>query len=83
MIIPMTKYSFLLLSADKETFLDRLQDLGVVDITRSAKAVDDVSRGIVSEIEAIKADIKNIGSGSNARTESLKARRDELQRPLG
>ena len=71
MIIPMTKYSFLLLSADKETFLDRLQDLGVVDITRSAKAVDDVSRGIVSEIEAIKADIKNIGSGSNARTESL------------
>ena len=82
MIIPMTKYSFLLLSADKETFLDRLQDLGVVDITRSAKAVDDVSRSIVSEIEAIKADIKNIGSGSNARTESLKARRDELQRSL-
>lgn len=82
MIIPMTKYSFLLLSADKETFLDKLQDLGVVDITRSAKAVDDVSRGIVSEIEAIKADIKNIGSGSDARTESLKARRDELQRSL-
>lgn len=37
MITPMTKYSFVLLNGDKDLFLERLQELGVVDITRSSK----------------------------------------------
>ena len=82
MIIPMTKYSFLLLSSDKEVFMEKLQDLGVVDITRSAKPVDDVSRCIVSEIEGVREEIKSITNCSNARTDALKARRDELARSL-
>ena len=82
MIIPMTKYSFLLLSSDKEAFMEKLQDLGVVDITRSAKPVDDVSRCIVSEIEGVREEIKSITNCSNARTDALKARRDELARSL-
>ena len=40
MIEKMTKYSFILLSADKEKFLEDLTELGVVDITRSSKPVD-------------------------------------------
>ena len=40
MITKMTKYSFVLLSGEKEGFLEQLQELGVVDISRSVKPVD-------------------------------------------
>ena len=39
MISPMTKYSFILLSGQTEEFLSKLQDLGVIDVTRSLKPV--------------------------------------------
>ena len=42
MITKMTKYSFILLSADKEQFLNNLQELGVVDITRSVKPLSSI-----------------------------------------
>lgn len=82
MIIPMTKYSFLLLSTDKTSFLARLQDLGVVDITRSSKPVDNISRSMMSDIERLKSEIKDITNGSDARTEALKTKRAELARSL-
>ena len=40
MITKMTKYSFVLLSGEKEGFLEQLQELGIVDISRSVKPVD-------------------------------------------
>ena len=40
MITKMTKYSFVLLTGEKDGFLEQLQELGVVDITRSVKPVD-------------------------------------------
>ena len=40
MITKMTKYSFIMLSDETGNFLTRLQDLGVVDITRARKPVD-------------------------------------------
>ena len=40
MITKMMKYSFVLLSGEKEGFLEQLQELGVVDISRSVKPVD-------------------------------------------
>lgn len=43
MIKKMTKYSFILLSDGKEGFLEALSSLGVMDITRSDKAVDEHS----------------------------------------
>ena len=36
----MTKYSFILLTGEKEGFLEQLQELGVVDISRSVKPID-------------------------------------------
>ena len=39
MVDKMMKYSFILLSGETEGFLEKLQELGVVDITRSAKPV--------------------------------------------
>ena len=66
MIDRMSKYSFILLSREKEDFLESLQELGVVDITRSGKPVDDRSMNLLEEIERSKAEIKDIVSGSDA-----------------
>ena len=40
MITKMTKYSFILLTGEKEGFLEQLQELGVVDISRSVRPID-------------------------------------------
>lgn len=54
MISPMTKYSFILLSGQTEEFLSKIQDLGVIDITRSVKPVDEKSEALLSEADAVK-----------------------------
>lgn len=45
----MTKYNFILLSGDVEEFLKKLQGVGVVDITRSTKPVDEKSETLSSK----------------------------------
>lgn len=65
MIAKMTKYSFILLSADKEQFLNNLQELGVVDITRSVKPVDDKSTAMLDKISSLKTEIEQIEKGSD------------------
>lgn len=54
MISPMTKYSFILLSGQTEKFLSKIQDLGVIDITRSVKPVDEKSEALLSEADTVK-----------------------------
>lgn len=54
MIAKMTKYSFILLSGNKELFLEKLGDLGVVDIVRSARPVDEHSAQLLSRAERIR-----------------------------
>lgn len=49
MVTEMTKYNFILLSGDNEAFLQKLQGVGVVDITRSTKAVDEKSEKLSSK----------------------------------
>ncbi len=80
MITRMTKYSFVLLNGDKDTFLERLQGLGVVDITRSSKPVDDHSRDLLSEVESIQEEINCIKKGSDAHLVELQSRLAELRR---
>ena len=45
----MTKYNFILLSGDVEDFLKKLQAVGVMDITRSTKPVDEKSETLSSK----------------------------------
>ncbi len=45
----MTKYNFILLSGDVEDFLKKLQGVGVMDITRSTKPVDEKSEYLSSK----------------------------------
>jgi V/A-type H+-transporting ATPase subunit I len=54
MISKMTKYSFILPSDEAKIFLKKIQTLGLVDITRSAKPVDEHSAALLSSIEAYK-----------------------------
>ena len=89
MIDRMTRYSFILLSQQKEEFLRELQELGLVDITRSSKPVDDTSSALLSGIESLKKEIKDITEGSDAHLRELRAalagqlgEREEL-RPWG
>ena len=52
MVDKMMKYSFILLSGETEGFLNKLQELGVVDITRSAKPVDEKSARMLDNVAA-------------------------------
>ena len=53
MITPMTKYSFILLNGQQEELVEKLQELGMMDITRGTKPVDDTSRRIFADIELV------------------------------
>lgn len=50
MITRMTKYSFVLLSGQTSRFLNKLQELGMVDINRQEKAVDQHSRELADKL---------------------------------
>ncbi|MBQ6880598.1 MAG: hypothetical protein IJN52_10425, partial [Bacteroidales bacterium] len=54
MITKMTKYSFILLTGEKEGFLEQLQELGVVDISRSVKPVDQDSSEMFAKASRAK-----------------------------
>ena len=78
MIAKMTQYSFILLHGDKENFLTGLQQLGVVDITRSAKPVDSYSQGILDNIETVRRDIECTEKGMDDTLAELLAERNTL-----
>ena len=73
MIEKMTKYSFVLLSGDKEIFMDSLRSLGVVDITRGEKPVDGNSEKMLSSILDLKRTIREIEKCSDSRLKDLQA----------
>ena len=54
MIEKMTKYSFILLNGEEKDFLSRLQELGLLDITRSVKPVDNQSSGLLARAETYR-----------------------------
>ena len=43
MVTEMTKSDFILMSGDADAFLEQLQAVGVMDITRSLKPIDEKS----------------------------------------
>ena len=61
MISPMTKYSFILLNGEQEGLLERLQEIGLVDITRSVKPVDGPSAALLQAVERRKGLAQEFG----------------------
>ncbi|MBR4147286.1 MAG: ATPase V [Bacteroidales bacterium] len=51
MVTEMTKYDFILLSGDANAFLEKLQTVGVMDITRSLKPIDEKSEKLSNRAE--------------------------------
>ena len=51
MVTEMTKYDFILLSGDADAFLEKLQSVGVMDITRSMKPIDEKSEKLSNRAE--------------------------------
>ena len=76
MVDKMMKYSFILLSGETEGFLDKLQALGVVDVTRSAKPVDDCSTKMLEDVAAAKRIIAKL-EGVNFEKD---ANKDEIRK---
>ena len=62
MITKMTKYSFILMTGEKEGFLEQLQELGVVDISRSVKPVDQDSSEMFAKASRAKKAIEFLES---------------------
>ena len=58
----MMKYSFILLSGETEGFLAKLQELGVVDVTRSAKPIDEHSAAVMDAVSSAKKVIGKLES---------------------
>ena len=54
MVTEMTKYDFILMSGDMDAFLERLQSVGVVDITRSTKPIDERSEVLSSRAGVLR-----------------------------
>ena len=62
MITKMTKYSFILMTEEKDGFLEQLQELGVVDISRSVKPVDQDSSEILARASRAKKTLEFLES---------------------
>lgn len=60
MIKKMTKYTFILLSGEKDGVLKKLSELGVMDITRSDKPVDECSAKMLDTVLRYKSAIKKL-----------------------
>ena len=82
MIAKMTQYSFILLQGDKEQFLSELQQLGVMDITRSAKPVDSYSQSLLGKINTLQTDIDCAKKGMDDTLLGLLAVRETIVREL-
>ena len=67
------KYSFILLNGETEGFLNRLQELGVVDITRSARPIDDCSAKMLDDVAGSKRLIGKLESLDYSKDEDNEA----------
>ncbi len=60
MITSMTKYSFILLNGEQEGLLDQLQEIGLVDITRSARPVDEKSSEMAADLDLLDGLVRGL-----------------------
>ncbi|MBQ9462955.1 MAG: ATPase V [Bacteroidales bacterium] len=80
MIEKMTRYDFILLSGNKDDFLERLSALGLMDITHSPKPVDAHSEELLSRIESVKTEIRRIELGKDAHLAELEEECNQLRK---
>lgn len=79
MITRMTKYSMILLSGDLNSFMSGIQELGMVDITRSTVNGDEDSRRMASVIGRCRQAISSLGRLEKENTDTKPVSRPELK----
>ena len=62
MIVPMNKYHFLLHHATSQRFLEQIQELGLVDISREQKAMDEASKEMHDQLLRYQSALKFLTS---------------------
>lgn len=77
MIQKMTKYTIVLLNNELESFLNRLQDFGMVDVTRSTRAIDTASKEMMDEISRYRKAIRKVAAIENEMEKSGKAKEEQ------
>lgn len=85
MIEKMTCYTFVLARCDEDRFLESLQGLGLVDVRRSSKPVDEHSSASMAEAESLRQRISDIERGRLERDSqyvALIAGRDAAKKEL-
>ena len=60
MVTEMTKYDFILMSGDADAFLEKLQTVGVVDITRSLKPIDEKSEKLSNRADIYRKSLAQL-----------------------
>jgi Archaeal/vacuolar-type H+-ATPase subunit I len=81
MVIKMTKYSFILLSEETESFLKQIQKLGVIDIRRSVKPVDATSSEMLEqslEAKQVIASLKKINYANDPSYDAIMAAKQKM-----
>ncbi len=83
MIEKMTKYSFILFKGEEEKFLEKLRELGVVDIKRSSVPVDERSTELMDRISQVRHEIATLESGVDTHLTELLTLRDSIEEAIG
>lgn len=78
MIVKMDKYSFILFHTDLDRFLQNIQSLGIVDITRQNKAIDDKSRELFGRNRRYQSVIKKLTHYYEAASEQDRTDRSNI-----
>ena len=79
MIEKMTRYDWILLSSERDGFLEELRSLGVVDISRSSKPVDGRSAEMLASIEEKKKLLRELEKGEDATLAAMRRKIGELE----
>ena len=85
MIEKMTRYSFIVTDKYEEQFLSDIEQIGLVDITRSVKPVDETSSAMLAGAEALRRRIEDIKAGRYSRDalyNSLSASLDAVRKQM-
>ena len=75
MITQMTKYSFVLLSEQTQDFLEKLQDLGMVDINRQEKPVDEHSKELTNQLVRINQTVTRLKQVAKEKDQKKKTKK--------
>ncbi len=74
MIVKMTKYTFVVLAAQKDGFLERLQELGMVDVTSTGWEPTEVDRALMALAEKHRAAVEYLRSLKASKEFTLKGK---------